>query len=121
MLQLRRAELGVKAAVYPPLILLTRIIRLADEPFLALLSAIISPYGKADPCQRLLTLLVVLDDRSGWEQGLGDEGSSCLAKVKMLGQNLAAAMERFGFEEGMKTVLKVMIERSARRVTGPLR
>jgi len=101
----------MQAAVYSPLILLTRIVRLADGPFLALLSAIISPTSKAAPAQRLLTLLVVLDDRPGWDQGLGENGSQCLARVKIFGENLVAAMERFGFEEGLKTVLKVLVER----------
>ena len=30
----------------------------------------------------------------------------------MLGQNLVAAMDRFGFEEGMTSVLQVLVERS---------
>ena len=101
----------MKAAVYPPLILLIRTVRLANGPFEAILSAIIHPNSKADPAQRLLTLLVVLDDRPGWSQGLGKNGSAHLAKVNMLGENLVAAMQKFGLKEGMTTLLQVMIER----------
>lgn len=102
----------MQAAVFPPLILLTRTVRLADEPFLALLSAVTSPIAKADSAQRLLTLLVMLDNRPGWSKGLGENGPHHLTRVTALGQSLVAAMEKYGFEEGVRTILGVMIERS---------
>jgi U3 small nucleolar RNA-associated protein 10 len=79
-----------QAAVYPPLVLLTRSIRLADEPFLAILTALLTPSSGANPSQRLLTLLVILNDRSGWDQGLGEEGSERLAGMKRLGETVVA-------------------------------
>ncbi len=105
-----RADPKFQAAVYAPLILLTRTVRLADGPLLALLSAVVNPSNKADPAQRLLTLLMILDNRPGWTQGLGPDGASCLIRIKMLGQNLVAAMDRYGFEKGMETVFKLLIE-----------
>ncbi len=97
--------------MFPPLILLTKTVRLADEAFSSMLSAIINPVANADSAHRLLTLLVVLDDRPGWSGGLGKNGMQSLISVKKLGPNLIAAMEKYGFEEGMKTTLSVLIER----------
>lgn len=97
--------------MYPPLILLTRSVRLADGPFLAILSALITPATGAVPTQRVLTLLVLLNDRKGWNQGLGVDGAQNLAKIKMLGETLEVAMGKYGFEEALRVVLGILLDR----------
>lgn len=100
-----------QAAVYPPLVLLTRSIRLADGPFLALVSSLLTPSTGANPAQRILTLLVILDDRKAWTGGLGENASENLSKVKLLGETLAAVMSTYGFTTALPIVLTEMIKR----------
>ena len=104
-------QTDVQAAVYPPLILLTRTVRLADEPFLAILSALLTPGTGAIGTQRILTLLVLLNDRKGWTRGLGDKAAEHLAQVKLLGDTLLAAMGKYGFENATGVVVGSMLDR----------
>ena len=97
--------------MYPPLILLARTVRLADEVFLAILEAIITPNTGADAPQRILTLLVLLQDHGHWTSGLGSRGTDNLSKIKQLGQILLAAKARYGFEKGLSLVIQVMASR----------
>lgn len=90
---------------------MTRSIRLADGPFLAIVSSIITPNTGANPAQRLLTLLVILNDRKEWKGGLGEEASERLGKIKMLGQTLQAAMLKYGFENALSVILPIMAQR----------
>jgi U3 small nucleolar RNA-associated protein 10 len=92
-------------------VLLTRTIRLADEPFLAILSALITPDTGANPSQRVLTLLVILNDCTGWTRGLGDEAPRNLAKVEQIGEILTASMEKYGFEGAIAAIITAMSER----------
>jgi U3 small nucleolar RNA-associated protein 10 len=106
-----------QAAVYPPLILLTRTIRLADEPFQAILSALLTPGTGAIGTQRILTLLVLLNDRKVWTAGLGDKAAEHLGQVKLLGDTLLAAMGKYGFEDAIGIVIGAMLD----RLVSPLR
>ncbi|WWD20373.1 hypothetical protein CI109_104849 [Kwoniella shandongensis] len=101
----------VNAAVYPPLVLLTRSITIADGPFQAIVSSLLTPSSLANPSQRMLTLLVILNDRPTWNSGLGVDAPVHLAKIKQLGEILVAAMEKYGFETALKTVVSVLLER----------
>ncbi|KAK8849743.1 hypothetical protein IAR55_005078 [Kwoniella newhampshirensis] len=101
----------VNAAVYPPLVLLTRSVSLADGPFQAIVSSLLTPSTGANSSQRMLTLLVILNDRSTWDGGLGENGTMNLSKIKQLGEILMAAMEKYGFESALKTVVSVMLEK----------
>jgi U3 small nucleolar RNA-associated protein 10 len=78
---------------------------------LAIISALITPKTGATPSQRILTLLVVLNDRSGWTQGLGDGAIIGLREVKDLGLLLVTAMEKYGFEEAMRVVLPGLLDK----------
>lgn len=100
----------VNAAVYPPLVLLTRTVRLADAPFAAILEALLTPSTGAAPSQRVLTLLVLLDARKGWQQGLGADAPARLATIPQLGDLLVAAMEKYGFENAMQVIMSVLID-----------
>lgn len=100
-----------QAAVYPPLILLTRTIRLADGPFLAVLSALLTPSTGADPAQSVLTLLFLLNGRSDWRGGLGDDASAHLAQVKDLGNLLVSGIVKYNFEDAVRVVVEVLLER----------
>lgn len=84
---------------------------MADEPFLAILSALITPGTGAIGTQRVLTLLVLLNDRKGWAKGLGNKAAEHLAQVKILGDTLLAAMGKYGFEDAVGTVVGVMLDR----------
>jgi len=101
----------VNAAVYPPLILLTRSVVLADEPFSEILSALLAPNSGADTSQRILTLLVVLNDRKDWQGGLGDDGAVRLSQYKELSGLLTASMEKYDFTQALSVVFNVMAER----------
>ena len=96
--------------MYPPLILLTRSIRLADEPLHAILSALLTPNNGADPSHRVLTLLVILDERPGWTSGLGENGSTHLAEIQKLGKILVTAMGKYDFKEAVKVISEVMLD-----------
>ncbi|WVQ66419.1 uncharacterized protein L199_004599 [Kwoniella botswanensis] len=100
----------VNAAVYPPLVLLTRSITLTDEAFHAIVSSILTPNSGANASQRILTLLVILNDRPGYSCGLGDNASQSLSKVKQLDQILVAALDKYKFETAMNTVASVILE-----------
>ncbi|WVR07984.1 hypothetical protein IAU60_005027 [Kwoniella sp. DSM 27419] len=100
----------VNAAVYPPLVLLTRSVTLVDDAFLAVVSSLITPSSGANPSQRMLTLLVIFNDRPTWLGGLGDDASKHLGKVKQLGDILIAAMEKYGFDSAVKTILNVLLQ-----------
>ncbi|OCF41969.1 hypothetical protein I317_04161 [Kwoniella heveanensis CBS 569] len=100
----------VNAAVYPPLVLLTRSITLVDEAFLAVVSALLTSTSGADASQRILTLLVVLNDRPSWSGGLGADASKHLSKIKQLGEILIAATEKYGFDAPLKVVLEALLE-----------
>ena len=54
---------------------------------------------------------MILNDRPGLTQGLGDSASQDLSKIKLLGENLVAAMQKYGFEEAMKVVLRILLEK----------
>ncbi|WWC65921.1 uncharacterized protein I303_108543 [Kwoniella dejecticola CBS 10117] len=100
----------VNAAVYPPLVLLTRSINLTDEAFHAIVSSLSTPTSGANPSQRILTMLVILNDRPGFTAGLGDAASQNLSSVKQLDQILVASMEKYGFETALKSVIGVLLE-----------
>ncbi|WRT69783.1 uncharacterized protein IL334_006774 [Kwoniella shivajii] len=100
----------VSAAVYPPLVLLTRSVTLAEEAFQAILYALLTPSSGANPSQRMLTLLVTLNDRPGYNGGLGENAAEHLSKVKQLDHILIAAMEKYGFEASLKVVFGTMLE-----------
>ena len=99
--------------MYPALILLTRSIRLADEAFAIFLSSMLNPLSGAETSQRILTLLILLDDRGNWENGLGPDGADNLTAYPQLGTMLTAAMEKYGFENALKTLTSIMIQRYA--------
>nr|XP_019043454.1 hypothetical protein I302_08031 [Kwoniella bestiolae CBS 10118]OCF22384.1 hypothetical protein I302_08031 [Kwoniella bestiolae CBS 10118] len=101
---------NVNAAVYPPLVLLSRSVTLTDEAFQAIVSSILTPHSGANASQRMLTLLVILNDRPGYTAGLGDHASQHLSKIKQLDQILVAAFEKYGFETAMKAVVGVILE-----------
>lgn len=100
-----------QAAVYPPLVLLTRTVPLADEPFLAIASSLLTPGTGSNPSQRMLTLLVILNDRHIWPLGLGEHGTENLAKISQLGEILVAAMDKYRFEKALNIVVKSMLEK----------
>lgn len=100
----------VNAAVYPPLVLLTRSVRLADAPFAAIVEALLTPSTGASPSQRVLTLLALLDARKGWDQGLGADAPARLDTIPQLGDLLVAAMEKYGFENAMQVIVSVLID-----------
>ncbi|WVQ74325.1 U3 small nucleolar RNA-associated protein 10 [Cryptococcus sp. DSM 104548] len=100
----------VNAAIYPPLVLLTRAEHLADEPFAAILSSLLTPATGANASQRMLTLLLILNDRPNWALGLGPQASESLVKVRHLDQILVAAMDKYGFESAMMVVLASLLE-----------
>jgi U3 small nucleolar RNA-associated protein 10 len=99
----------VNAAVYPPLVLLARCVRLADAPFAAVVEALLTPGTGANPSQRILTLLVLLDPRKGWE-GLGENAPVRLAKIPQLGELLVAAMHKYGFGNAVSAVVSALVE-----------
>ncbi|KAK4685034.1 U3 small nucleolar RNA-associated protein 10, partial [Tremellales sp. Uapishka_1] len=100
----------INAAVYPPLVLLTRTTALADGPFAAILSSLLTRNSGANASQRVLTLLVILDSRHGWEGGLGEDAATRLQGIAKLGDFLVAAMEKYGFEQAMTAVVTVMLD-----------
>lgn len=100
----------VSAAVYPPLVLLARCVRLADAPFAAVIEALLTPGTGANPSQRVLTLLVLLDQRKGWEGGMGQDAAARLVKISQLGELLVAAMQKYGFETAIQVVVAALTE-----------
>lgn len=104
LLSTTRAGPEVNAAVYPPLVLLTRTVYLADAPFAAIADALLTPATGADPSQRLLTLLVVLDQRKQFTS-FGDDAAKHLASIPQVDGLLTAAMEKYGFETAMKAIV----------------
>jgi U3 small nucleolar RNA-associated protein 10 len=100
-----------KAAVYPPLILLTKTIRLADGPFAALLSALLTPSSGADPAQRVLTLLFLLNGRPDWGRGLGNDAAMQLAQIPSLGNLLVSGLTKYGFGDAFKVVVEALLDR----------
>ncbi|WVQ84520.1 hypothetical protein IAT38_006674 [Cryptococcus sp. DSM 104549] len=114
VLSLPRGGEDVNAAVYPPLVLLTRSVNLADAPFRALAEALLTPGTLANPSQRMLTLLVILNDRAATSSStgpadLGEHATVHLAKVKQLGEILVAAMEKYGFERAVAIIVGAML------------
>lgn len=99
-----RAGPEVNAAVYPPLVLLTRTVYLADAPFGVLADALLTPATGADPSQRLLTTLVVLDQRKNFT-GFSEDAAKRLNFIPQLGGLLIAAMEKYGFETAMQAIV----------------
>ncbi|TXT12979.1 hypothetical protein VHUM_01380 [Vanrija humicola] len=100
----------VNAAIYPPLVLLTRTVQLSDPAFLAIIESLLTPNSGANPSQRLLTLLVILDQRKGWEGGLGEDAAANLAKIPQIGDLLVAAIDKYGFVEATKAVVAALVE-----------
>ncbi|OWZ73272.1 U3 small nucleolar RNA-associated protein 10 [Cryptococcus neoformans] len=111
LLETPKAGEDVNAAVYPPLVLLTRTVPLADEPFLAIVSSLLTPGTGSNPSQRMLTLLVILNDRHIWPLGLGEHATENLAKISQLGEILVAAMDKYRFEKALNIVVKSMLEK----------
>ncbi|TYJ57970.1 U3 small nucleolar RNA-associated protein 10 [Cryptococcus floricola] len=111
LLETPKAGEDVNAAIYPPLVLLTRAEHLADEPFAAILSSLLTPATGANASQRMLTLLLILNDRSNWALGLGPQASENLVKVRHLDQILVAAMDKYGFENALKVLLASLLEK----------
>lgn len=111
ILTTKQSGKDVNAAVYPPLILLTRSVHLADEPFSELLSSLLTPASGADVSQRILTLLVVLNDRKDWQGGLGEDAAARLAQYKEIAGLLTAAMEKYDFTNALSVLFSVMAER----------
>lgn len=105
-----RVSLTTQAAVYPPLILLSRSVRLADGPFLALLSALLTPSSGAQPSQRGLTLLFLLNERKDWDQGLGEGGCARLCKIKGLGKLLIGALDQYNFTDAVRIVTRTLLD-----------
>lgn len=99
-----------QAAVYPPLILLARSIRLANGPFAALLSALIAPKTGADPSQRILTLLFLLNERRDWTGGMGGNACAHLCKIKGLSNLLIGSMEKYHFDDAVRIVSTVLLQ-----------
>ncbi|ORX37624.1 hypothetical protein BD324DRAFT_650190 [Kockovaella imperatae] len=108
ILTMKNGGPDLNASIYPPLILLTRTVRLADEVFLVLLDAIMTPNTGADPTQRVFTLLFVLEDRGAWTLELGEQGVEKLGRVKQLGEILLGARQRYGFDNALATILRIM-------------
>jgi U3 small nucleolar RNA-associated protein 10 len=71
----------------------------------------LTPLTGANPAQRTLTLLVLLDDRKGWTGGLGEQAPESLAKVKLLGETLAAVMATYGFASALPVLVAEMMKR----------
>ncbi|ORY34663.1 U3 small nucleolar RNA-associated protein 10 [Naematelia encephala] len=106
------AGTDVNAAVYPPLVLLSRTVQLADAPFAALLGALITPKTGAHPSQRILTTLIILEGRPGWNGGwANEEAAIALATVPDLGRVLVAAMGKYDFDSAVKVVLDAMLDK----------
>lgn len=101
----------IQAAVYPPLLLLSRSVRLADEPFKAVLEALLVTASGANPSHRILTLLVLLNERPGWQGGLGQAAGRKLSKIERLGEILVAALTKYGFEQAILVVVEAMAAR----------
>jgi U3 small nucleolar RNA-associated protein 10 len=97
--------------VYPPLVLLSRTVRLADEPFLAILEGLITTDTGANPAQRILTLLVLLNDRPGWTAGLGEDDAEKLSSIPRLGDLLVAGLEKYGMGEAIGVIVASIAER----------
>ena len=68
----------------------------------------LTPKTGADASQRILTLLVMLQDRGDWYMGLGEKAAARLAKVPHLADILVAAMGKYGFGSAMRTVLQLI-------------
>jgi U3 small nucleolar RNA-associated protein 10 len=85
-------------------------VRLADGPFQAIASALLTPSSKAEPTQRILTLLFMLNERPDWEGGLGEKACARLCKIKGLSNILIGAMEKYGFSQAMPIVVKALLE-----------
>ena len=96
--------------MYPPLILIARSVRLADGPFLALLSALLTPSSGAEPTQRVLTLLFLLNERPDWDGGLGEKACARLCKIKRLGTIMLGAMEKYGFAPAMPVIVDALLD-----------
>ena len=92
------------------MILLARSVRLADGPFLALVSALLTPSSGAEPTQRILTLLFLLNERPDWEGGLGEKGCARLCKIKRLGTILIGAMEKYGFANAFPVIVNALLD-----------
>lgn len=96
--------------MYPPLILLGRSVRLADGPFQALLSALLTPSSGAEPTQRILTLLFLLNERPDWAGGLGENANARLCKIKRLDTILLGAMGKYGFAPAMPVIVDALMD-----------
>lgn len=62
----------------------------------------------------MLTLLVLLNDRPGWTEGLGANAAVKLQSVDDLGPLLIAAMQKYGFEQALKAILPALMQRSVK-------
>ncbi|GMK56611.1 hypothetical protein CspeluHIS016_0304510 [Cutaneotrichosporon spelunceum] len=107
LLSAHKAGPEVNAAVYAPLVLLTRTVYLADEPFTAIADALLTPSTGADPGQRLLTTLVVLDQRKSFI-GFSHDAAAHLTAIPKLGSLLVTAMEKYGFETAMQAIVSAL-------------
>jgi U3 small nucleolar RNA-associated protein 10 len=92
-------------------VLLTRTVQLADEPFLAILEALLAPDSGANSSQRLLTLLVILNDRKGWTSGLGENAAEHLSYIPRLSDLLIVVMGKYDLEDAIAIVVSALAER----------
>jgi U3 small nucleolar RNA-associated protein 10 len=116
-----RGKLTIQAAVYPPLVLLTRTIRLGDAPFLAILTALLNPNTDAAPSQRLLTLMVLLEDRKEWTGGLGENALDKIMQIERVSEYLLLAVQQYTFENALRPLLGVLLEQYVFRLTSYLK
>jgi U3 small nucleolar RNA-associated protein 10 len=70
----------------------------------------LTPSSGADTSQRILTLLVVLNDRKDWQGGLGEDGADRLSQYKELPGLLTASMEKYDFNHALSVVFRVMAQ-----------
>lgn len=104
-MQYQCTQLIAKAAVYPALILIARSIRLADGPFQALLSALITPKTGAEPSQQVLTVLFLLNERKDWQGGMGENACARLCKIKGLSNLLIGSIEKYHFDDAVRIIV----------------
>ncbi|CAK9783229.1 hypothetical protein CC85DRAFT_281973 [Cutaneotrichosporon oleaginosum] len=107
LLSAHKAGPEINAAVYAPLVLLTRTVYLADAPFAAIADALLTPATGADPGQQLLTIIVVLDQRKSFT-GFSDGAAARFMSIPQLSGLLIAAMEKYGFETAMQAIVSAL-------------
>ncbi|RXK39692.1 hypothetical protein M231_03047 [Tremella mesenterica] len=109
VMRFKGAGQDANAAVYPPLLLLCRTVRLADEPFLAILEALITPDSGANPSHRVLTLMVLLEDRKALTGGMGEKAGANLSRIEKLGQILIAATEKYSLSSALTIIVSSLV------------